>query len=104
MESDGDHFLAYYLTKEDEAAIEFKRERLNRDPEAPEEEEVRSIFNCHWKHVLIVIYSQRTFTLSATTKSSKSSKRFPMNSFSSFTMAMIISRMKILRMKISKGL
>ncbi|CAL1715425.1 unnamed protein product [Somion occarium] len=39
MESDGDHFLAYYLTKEDEAAIEFKRERLNRDPEAPEEEE-----------------------------------------------------------------
>jgi len=39
MESDGDHFLAYYLTKEDEAAIQFKEERLARDPDAPEEEE-----------------------------------------------------------------
>lgn len=38
MESDGDHFLAYYLTKEDEAAIRFKEERLARDPSAPEEE------------------------------------------------------------------
>jgi len=27
MESDGDHFLAYYLTKEDEEAIEFKQKR-----------------------------------------------------------------------------
>lgn len=40
MESDGDHFLAYYLTKEDDAAIQFKEERLARDPNAPEEEEV----------------------------------------------------------------
>ncbi|KAL6308280.1 RNA polymerase II-associated [Sparassis latifolia] len=39
MESDGDHFLAFYLTKEDEAAIEFKRERLARSPDAPEEDE-----------------------------------------------------------------
>ncbi|KAG1811506.1 RNA polymerase II-associated [Suillus subaureus] len=28
MESDGDHFLAYYLTKEDADALEFKEERL----------------------------------------------------------------------------
>ncbi|PSR76304.1 hypothetical protein PHLCEN_2v8536 [Hermanssonia centrifuga] len=27
MESDGDHFLAYYLTKEDETAVEFKSDR-----------------------------------------------------------------------------
>ncbi|EMD38790.1 hypothetical protein CERSUDRAFT_112529 [Gelatoporia subvermispora B] len=39
MESDGDHFLAYYLTKEDEAALEFKQDRLTRDPDAPEEDE-----------------------------------------------------------------
>jgi len=39
MESDGDHFLAYYLTKEDDTAIEFKRARLARSPDAPEEEE-----------------------------------------------------------------
>lgn len=41
MESEGDHFLAYYLTKEDEAAIHFKEERMARDPNAPEEDEVR---------------------------------------------------------------
>ncbi|KAH7907894.1 RNA polymerase II-associated [Hygrophoropsis aurantiaca] len=28
MESDGDHFLAYYLTKDDESAISFKADRL----------------------------------------------------------------------------
>lgn len=44
MESDGDHFLAYYLTKEDEPAIQFKEERLARDPNAPEEEEVRRLW------------------------------------------------------------
>ncbi|KAM5537103.1 hypothetical protein V8D89_009249 [Ganoderma adspersum] len=31
MEADGDHFLAYYLTKEDEAALEFKQGRVARD-------------------------------------------------------------------------
>jgi len=37
MESDGDHFLAYYLTKDDESAIEFKRSRFELAPyEAPE--------------------------------------------------------------------
>ena len=41
MESDGDHFLAYYLTKDDETAIQFKEERLARSPYAPEEDEVR---------------------------------------------------------------
>ncbi|CCM04179.1 uncharacterized protein FIBRA_06341 [Fibroporia radiculosa] len=39
MESDGDHFLAYYLTKEDELAVEFKKMRLARSPDATEEEE-----------------------------------------------------------------
>ena len=34
MEADGDHFLAYYLTKEDEAAVQFKQERLAREPDA----------------------------------------------------------------------
>lgn len=29
MESDGDHFLAYYLTQTDEAALAFKASRLN---------------------------------------------------------------------------
>lgn len=41
MESDGDHFLAYYLTKDDETAFQFKDERLARSPDAPEEDEVR---------------------------------------------------------------
>ncbi|THH28830.1 hypothetical protein EUX98_g5361 [Antrodiella citrinella] len=39
MESDGDHFLAYYLTKEDEAALQFKEERAARDPNSTEEGE-----------------------------------------------------------------
>lgn len=38
MESDGDHFLAYYLTKDDEPALEFKERRRNAAPAAPEEE------------------------------------------------------------------
>lgn len=42
MEADGDHFLAYYLTKEDEAAVAFKSERLSRDPNNPEEDEPTS--------------------------------------------------------------
>ncbi|EJF59351.1 hypothetical protein DICSQDRAFT_162524 [Dichomitus squalens LYAD-421 SS1] len=39
MEADGDHFLAYYLTKEDEAAVQFKENRLAREPDAPPEDE-----------------------------------------------------------------
>ncbi|KAI0333904.1 RNA polymerase II-associated [Cubamyces sp. BRFM 1775] len=39
MEADGDHFLAYYLTKEDEDAIEFKTNRLARSPDDPPEDE-----------------------------------------------------------------
>lgn len=46
MESDGDHFLAYYLTKEDETAVEFKTSRLSRpvNAEQDEDEEVLMIF------------------------------------------------------------
>ncbi|KDQ51035.1 hypothetical protein JAAARDRAFT_706932 [Jaapia argillacea MUCL 33604] len=32
MESDGDHFLAYYLTKDDDSALQFKQSRLEREP------------------------------------------------------------------------
>jgi RNA polymerase II-associated factor 1 len=32
MESDGDHFLAYYLTKDDESAVEFKKVRFELAP------------------------------------------------------------------------
>ncbi|KAJ3481906.1 hypothetical protein NLI96_g7349 [Meripilus lineatus] len=39
MEADGDHFLAYYLTKEDEVALEFKADRLARSPDALDESE-----------------------------------------------------------------
>ena len=41
MEADGDHFLAYYLTKEDEDALQFKENRLARSPDDPPEDEVR---------------------------------------------------------------
>ncbi|EPQ56608.1 RNA polymerase II-associated protein [Gloeophyllum trabeum ATCC 11539] len=39
MESDGDHFLAYYLTKDDDSAIEFTRARNERYGTVIEEEE-----------------------------------------------------------------
>ena len=39
MESDGDHFLAYYLTKEDETAVEFKTTRLARPVNAEQDED-----------------------------------------------------------------
>lgn len=38
MESDGDHFLAYYITKDDESALEFKERRRNGAPIKQEEE------------------------------------------------------------------
>ena len=38
MESDGDHFLAYHLTKDDESAIEFKERRRHGAPTTLEEE------------------------------------------------------------------
>ena len=40
MEADGDHFLAYYLTKDDEDAIQSKENRLARSPDDPPEDEV----------------------------------------------------------------
>lgn len=39
MESDGDHFLAYYLTETDEAALEFKERRAAVAPYQIQEEE-----------------------------------------------------------------
>ncbi|KAI8985739.1 RNA polymerase II-associated [Trametes punicea] len=39
MEADGDHFLAYYLAKEDEDAIQFKHNRLIHSADDPPEEE-----------------------------------------------------------------
>ncbi|KAF8130582.1 RNA polymerase II-associated [Boletus edulis] len=38
MESDGDHFLSYYLTKDDESALEFKERRRNSAPSTLEDE------------------------------------------------------------------
>lgn len=41
MESDGDHFLAYYLTEDDESALKFKEKRLTLSPyESPDQNEV----------------------------------------------------------------
>lgn len=39
MESDGDHFLAYYLTKEDDTALEFKSARMARPLNAGQDDE-----------------------------------------------------------------
>lgn len=38
MESDGDHFLAYYITRDDESALEFKERRRNGAVTTVEEE------------------------------------------------------------------
>jgi RNA polymerase II-associated factor 1 len=51
MESDGDHFLAYYLTKDDESALEFKERRRDGAPPEPDEERKVSISLCNpWSH------------------------------------------------------
>ena len=39
MKADGCHFLAYYLTKEDETAIQIKHNRVARESDAPPEDE-----------------------------------------------------------------
>ena len=39
MEAGGDHFLAYYLTKEHEAAIQIKQNRLARQPDPTPEDD-----------------------------------------------------------------
>jgi hypothetical protein len=44
MESDGDHFLSYYLTKDDDVALEFKK---SRDDPTPDEDLVRSNYRSH---------------------------------------------------------
>ncbi|KIJ59225.1 hypothetical protein HYDPIDRAFT_44133 [Hydnomerulius pinastri MD-312] len=45
MESDGDHFLAYYLTKDDEAALSFKADRLERAPPESDDEPKTTAFH-----------------------------------------------------------
>jgi RNA polymerase II-associated factor 1 len=42
MESDGDHFLAYYLTEDDESAITFKSERFQQAPYQASEDQKAS--------------------------------------------------------------
>lgn len=44
MESDGDHFLAYYLTETDEAALEFKERRAAVAPYQIQEEEWETVY------------------------------------------------------------
>ncbi|GJE90311.1 RNA polymerase II-associated protein [Phanerochaete sordida] len=39
MESEGDHFLAYYLTKDDDTAVDFKRTRLERPVNGVQDED-----------------------------------------------------------------
>ena len=55
MESDGDHFLSYYLTKDDDSADQFKDSRS--DPRGieslQEEEEVCPIFPFPKVHSLL---------------------------------------------------
>jgi hypothetical protein len=41
MESEGDHFLAYYLTQDDESAIAFKEARFHPDFSYSDEKEAR---------------------------------------------------------------
>jgi hypothetical protein len=49
MESDGDHFLTYYLTKDDNAALNFKQTRSQYAPyEAPVNPEARSKYYIYW--------------------------------------------------------
>ncbi|KAH7885866.1 RNA polymerase II-associated [Phlebopus sp. FC_14] len=45
MESDGDHFLAYYLTKDDEAALSFKANRQEGALPEPDEESKATAFH-----------------------------------------------------------
>lgn len=40
MESDGDHFLAYYLTEDDEPALAFKANRFETDLSEQKESKV----------------------------------------------------------------
>ncbi len=50
MESDGDHFLAYYLTKEDETAVEFKSDRQALPVNGVSSTEVRLSYSISYKH------------------------------------------------------
>ena len=76
MESDGDHFLTYYLTKDDDAADQFKNSRA--DPRGvdalQEEEDVRPF--CRFISLPFLLWEplrnrQPSSTLCATTKWSK---------------------------------
>ncbi|KIJ14841.1 hypothetical protein PAXINDRAFT_163238 [Paxillus involutus ATCC 200175] len=55
MESDGEHFLAYYLTKDDEPALEFKERRQDGTPFDPDEERKMTTFHfvCYYETVKI---------------------------------------------------
>lgn len=48
MESDGDHFLAYYLTEDDDTALQFKVGRAELPVNAASEEEVCSQSTCFY--------------------------------------------------------
>jgi hypothetical protein len=91
MESDGDHFLTYYLTKDDEAAEQFKESRA--DPRGinalQEEEEVRNLSSLPLSLIFNVFITNRrqNFTLCATMRWSKSNKKYQTNSSSFSTTA-----------------
>ena len=48
MESDGDHFLAYYLTKDDDGAHTFKSKRLQGGPDTASAEVLPSVLILQW--------------------------------------------------------
>lgn len=92
MESDGDHFLAYYLTKEDEDAIAFKQIRLTRGPDEPPEEEVRPRVCAGTPTMLISSHSPHTSTTYEITRQSRSSRRCRTSSCSCSTKVRTSSR------------
>jgi hypothetical protein len=58
VESDGDHFLAYYLTKEDEPAIAFRSRRLQGDASMASDE-VRETPSLAFASLLILFAGDR---------------------------------------------
>jgi RNA polymerase II-associated factor 1 len=88
MESDGDHFLTYYLTKDDDAAELFKDSRADpRGVDALQEEEDVRFYLIFFLFSLLLGDRQPNSTLCAIMKWSKSNKKCLMSSSSSLTTA-----------------
>lgn len=75
MESDGEHFLAYYLPKEDETAEIFLEQRRS-----GEEVEVRCLRALLHRQTILTIYRRLSSLSFVTMKRLEWSKRFPTSS------------------------